>query len=50
MSKLAALLLVLGPLVGAAPKQYEVTSLPGWEGPLLSKTYCGFADAGTPPR
>jgi len=48
MTKLAALL-AFGPLVGAAPKQYEVTSLPGWEGPLLSKTYCGFADAGTPP-
>jgi len=23
--------------------------LPGWDGPLLTKTYCGFASAGVPP-
>ena len=33
----------------AAPEAAEVTSLPGWDGPLLSKTYCGFGSAGTPP-
>ena len=44
-----ALLLALVPLAAAAPKQFEVTSLPGWDGPLVSKTYCGFSSAGTPP-
>ena len=32
-----------------APLQFEVHSLPGWEGELLTKTYCGFAHAGVPP-
>ena len=32
-----------------APSQFEVHSLPGWEGKLLTKTYCGFAHAGVPP-
>jgi hypothetical protein len=46
-----ALAAAVGPmgLVSAAPAQYEVTSLPGWNGPLLSKMYCGFSAAGTPP-
>jgi hypothetical protein len=33
----------------AAPAQFEVKSLPGWDGPLLSKAYCGFSSGGTPP-
>ena len=36
-------------LASAAPAEFEVKSLPGWNGPLLSKTYCGFSPAGTPP-
>jgi hypothetical protein len=28
-----------------APAQYEVKSLPGWEGPLKSKIYSGFCEA-----
>ena len=36
--------------VQAAPTQFEVKSLPGLKGPLLSKTYCGFSAAGTPPN
>ena len=35
--------------VAGAPKEFEVTSLPGWEGPLVSKAYCGFTAAGVPP-
>ena len=44
-------LLALGTaaLAAAAPAHYEVTSLPGWDGPLLSKAYCGFSSAGVPP-
>jgi len=42
-------MLALTSLVTAAPEHFEVTSLPGWDGPLLSKTYCGFTNAGTPP-
>jgi hypothetical protein len=37
-------------VVCAAPDHFEVKSLPGWKGPLLSKTYCGFTEAGTPPN
>ena len=33
----------------AAPSQFEVKSLPGWAGPLVSKAYCGFSSAGVPP-
>jgi|EP00966_Prymnesium_polylepis_P194223 cathepsin A (carboxypeptidase C) len=33
----------------AAPERFEVKSLPGWDGPLVSKTYCGFSSAGVPP-
>ena len=40
---------VLAPSVLAAPEKFEVKSLPGWDGPLLSKAYCGFSEAGTPP-
>eukprot|EP00055_Hartaetosiga_balthica_P017147 m.112598 g.112598 ORF g.112598 m.112598 type:complete len:505 (-) comp9256_c9_seq1:1971-3485(-) len=28
----------------------EVTSLPGWDGPLPSKIYSGFTDSGSPPN
>ena len=31
------------------PSKTEVTSLPGWDGPLPSKIFTGFIDAGTPP-
>jgi len=48
MSLLAAA--ALPQLAAAAPEEYEVKSLPGWDGPLLSKAYCGFTDAGTPPN
>jgi hypothetical protein len=44
-----ALLAVAVHTVTAAPAQFEVKSLPGWEGPLLSKAYCGFSHAGVPP-
>jgi hypothetical protein len=40
---------IMNSLAAAAPKQFEVTSLPGWDGPLLSKAYCGFSSGGTPP-
>lgn len=33
----------------AAPAHFEVKHLPGWDGPLLSKAYCGFSQAGVPP-
>ena len=33
----------------AAPSQFEVKSLPGWDGPLLSRAWCGFSHAGLPP-
>ena len=36
-------------LATAAPAHFEVKSLPGWDGELLSKTYCGFTPAGVPP-
>ena len=39
----------LASLASAAPAQFEVKSLPGWDGPLLSKAYCGFSSAGVPP-
>ena len=45
----ASLVLALAPLAFAAPAHFEVKSLPGWDGPLLTKTYCGFASAGVPP-
>lgn len=45
----AAAVCVLAPSVLAAPEKFEVKSLPGWDGPLLSKAYCGFSEAGTPP-
>jgi len=32
-----------------APDQFEVKSLPGWDGPLLSRAWCGFSHAGVPP-
>ena len=41
--------LYLLPLAAAVPAHFEVKSLPGWDGPLLTKTYCGFANAGVPP-
>ncbi len=40
----------LAAVVSAAPSQFEVKSLPGWDGPLVSKAYCGFTAAGTPPN
>ena len=40
----------LGALVGAAPEQFKITSLPGWDGPLLTNSYCGFSSAGIPPN
>lgn len=49
MMRAAAASVLAASLVTAAPKEYEVKSLPGWEGPLLSKMYCGFSPAGTPP-
>ena len=39
----------LASLASAAPAQFEVKSLPGWDGQLLSKAYCGFSSAGVPP-
>jgi serine carboxypeptidase-like clade 1 len=42
-------LLSLVALGSARPTQFEVTSLPGWDRPLVSRTYCGFGSAGTPP-
>lgn len=39
----------LASLSAAAPAHFEVKSLPGWNGPLLSKAYCGFSSAGVPP-
>jgi hypothetical protein len=54
--------LAIGAAVAAMPKpvfhgegaavpasKTEVTSLPGWDGPLPSKIFTGFIDAGTPP-
>ena len=43
------LVAVLPRLAQSRPTQYEVHSLPGWQGPLVSRTYCGFGSAGTPP-
>ena len=43
------LLALASALAAGAPAHYEVTSLPGWDGPLLSKAYCGFTSAGVPP-
>jgi hypothetical protein len=41
-------LATLIPLLGrAAPDRFEVTSLPGWEGPLLTRMWSGFTSAGT---
>ena len=39
-------LLSLAALAAAAPAADEVTSLPGWSGPLPSRTYSGFINAG----
>lgn len=41
--------LLLALISNGAPEKFEVKSLPGWDGPLLTKTYCGFTNAGTPP-
>ena len=46
---LSAMLLLRSEPASARPTQYEVSSLPGWDGPLVSRTYCGFGSAGTPP-
>ena len=46
---LSAMLLLRSEQASARPTQYEVSSLPGWDGPLVSRTYCGFGSAGTPP-
>jgi hypothetical protein len=45
----AAVLAALVHGANGAPAQFEVKSLPGWDGDLLSKAYCGFAHAGVPP-
>jgi len=34
---------------GAAESHHEVTGLPGWDGPLPSRTFSGFGSAGSPP-
>lgn len=49
MSRFATLAAALLGSAAAAPAQFEVKSLPGWNGPLLSKAYCGFSSGGTPP-
>ena len=36
-------------LADVPPTRFEVKSLPGWTGPLPSKMYTGFVDAGPPP-
>jgi hypothetical protein len=47
MSFLLCFLLVAA--AWAAPDEFEVTSLPGWDGPLPSKMYSGFSSAGASP-
>ena len=37
---------LLAAVTSAAPAADEVTSLPGWSGPLRSRMYSGFIDAG----
>jgi hypothetical protein len=44
-----AIFAVVAIVAAAAPANFEVKSLPGWDAPLVSKTYCGFSSAGTPP-
>ena len=44
---LLLLLLSAASLTHAAPAEHEIKVLPGLDGPLLSKTYAGFVDAGS---
>lgn len=43
---IATALAVASPMARAAVPGHEVTSLPGWEGPLTSKMFSGILPAG----
>jgi carboxypeptidase C (cathepsin A) len=47
LALLLCLLASAPPAAEAAPASHEITELPGWKGPLPSKAYAGYIDAGT---